>query len=171
MGNEIAQFREWDEKREQDWSILKYPMHNNFYKFMKKLNNIYLEYPALYENDYKHSGFKWIDCHQEDRCIYVFERICSEQRIIAIFNFSNEYQKNYELKVDSIKKMRLIIDSNSDDLQNNESQPLMNRDSLWQAEWMVGLKSLSARTSQQVLISWTMLLHRLLTTRWMLSRQ
>ena len=120
MGNEIAQFREWDEKREQDWNILKYPMHNKFYEFMKKLNNIYLEYPALYKEDYKYSGFKWIDCHQEDRCIYVFERICAEQRIIAIFNFSNEYQKNYKLKVNSIKKMRLIIDSNSDDLKTTE---------------------------------------------------
>ena len=120
MGNEIGQFREWNEKREQDWDILNYPMHNNFNKFMKKLNNVYLEYPALYKNDYKFSGFKWIDCQQEDKCIYVFERICEEQRIIAIFNFSNEEQKNYELKVDSINKMRLIIDSNSDDLQNNE---------------------------------------------------
>ena len=120
MGNEIGQFREWNEKREQDWHILNYPMHNNFNKFMKKLNNVYLEYPALYKNDYKYSGFKWIDCQQEDKCIYVFERICEEQRIIAIFNFSNEEQKNYELKVDSINKMRLIIDSNSDDLQNNE---------------------------------------------------
>ena len=120
MGNEIGQFREWNEKREQDWDILNYPMHNNFNKFMKKLNNVYLEYPALYKNDYKYSGFKWIDCQQEDKCLYVFERICEEQRIIAIFNFSNEEQKNYELKVDSINKMRLIIDSNSDDLQNNE---------------------------------------------------
>ena len=120
MGNEIAQFREWDEKREQDWNILDYPIHNNFYKFMKKLNNIYLEYPALYKNDYKYSGFRWIDCHQEDKCIYVFERVCKEQRVIAIFNFSNEYHKDYELKVDSIKKMRLIIDSNSDDLEANE---------------------------------------------------
>ena len=120
MGYEIGQFREWNEKREQDWDILNYPMHNNFNKFMKKLNNVYLEYPALYKNDYKYSGFKWIDCQQEDKCIYVFERICEEQRIIAIFNFSNEEQKNYELKVDSINKMRLIIDSNSDDLQNNE---------------------------------------------------
>ena len=120
MGNEIGQFREWNEKREQDWDILNYPMHNNFNKFMKKLNNVYLEYPALYKNDYKYSGFKWIDCQQEDKCIYVFERICEEQRIIAIFNFSNEEQKNYELKVDSINKLRLIIDSNSDDLQNNE---------------------------------------------------
>ena len=120
MGNEIGQFREWNEKREQDWDILNYPMHNNFNKFMKKLNNVYLEYPALYKNDYKYSGFKWIDCQQEDKCIYVFERVCKEQRVIAIFNFSNEYHKDYELKVDSIKKMRLIIDSNSDDLQNNE---------------------------------------------------
>lgn len=120
MGNEIAQFREWDEKREQDWNILDYPIHNNFYKFMKKLNNIYLEYPALYKNDYEYSGFRWIDCHQEDKCIYVFERVCKEQRVIAIFNFSNEYHKDYELKVDSIKKMRLIIDSNSDDLEANE---------------------------------------------------
>ena len=87
---------------------------------MKKLNNIYLEYPALYKNDYKYSGFRWIDCHQEDKCIYVFERVCKEQRVIAIFNFSNEYHKDYELKVDSIKKMRLIIDSNSDDLEANE---------------------------------------------------
>ena len=120
MGNEIAQFREWDEKREQDWNILDYPIHNNFYKFMKKLNNIYLEYPALYKNDYEYSGFRWMDCHQEDKCIYVFERVCKEQRVIAIFNFSNEYHKDYELKVDSIKKMRLIIDSNSDDLEANE---------------------------------------------------
>lgn len=120
MGNEIAQFREWDEKREQDWNILDYSIHNNFYKFMKKLNNIYLEYPALYKNDYEYSGFRWIDCHQEDKCIYVFERVCKEQRVIAIFNFSNEYHKDYELKVDSIKKMRLIIDSNSDDLEANE---------------------------------------------------
>lgn len=120
MGNEIAQFREWDEKREQDWNILDYPIHNNFYKFMKKLNNIYLEYPALYKNDYEYRGFRWIDCHQEDKCIYVFERVCKEQRVIAIFNFSNEYHKDYELKVDSIKKMRLIIDSNSDDLEANE---------------------------------------------------
>ena len=26
MGNEIGQLREWDEKREQDWDILKYPI-------------------------------------------------------------------------------------------------------------------------------------------------
>lgn len=30
MGNEIGQFREWDEKREQDWMLLDYPAHEAF---------------------------------------------------------------------------------------------------------------------------------------------
>ena len=30
MGNEIGQFREWDEKREQDWMLLDYPLHAGF---------------------------------------------------------------------------------------------------------------------------------------------
>ena len=34
-GNEIGQLREWDEKREQDWDIRKYPIHDSFYRFMR----------------------------------------------------------------------------------------------------------------------------------------
>ena len=30
MGNELAHFREWDEKRELDWDLLKYPFHDAF---------------------------------------------------------------------------------------------------------------------------------------------
>ena len=30
MGNEIGQLREWDEKKEQDWFLLKYPNHDFF---------------------------------------------------------------------------------------------------------------------------------------------
>ena len=30
MGGEIGQLREWDEKREQDWSLLTYPIHCGF---------------------------------------------------------------------------------------------------------------------------------------------
>ncbi len=43
MGNELGQLREWDEKREQDWEILKYPLHDAFHRFMKDLNQIYLD--------------------------------------------------------------------------------------------------------------------------------
>ena len=41
MGNEIGQLREWDEKREQDWEIRKYPIHDSFCLVMKELNHMY----------------------------------------------------------------------------------------------------------------------------------
>ena len=34
MGNEIAQFIEWDYKREIDWFLLDYPIHKQFNDFM-----------------------------------------------------------------------------------------------------------------------------------------
>ena len=37
MGNEIGQLLEWDEKRQQDWDLRKYPIHDSFYHYMAKL--------------------------------------------------------------------------------------------------------------------------------------
>ena len=58
MGNEIGQMREWDEKREQDWELLKYPAHDSFAHFMKDLNHIYLENAALYGRDYERNNME-----------------------------------------------------------------------------------------------------------------
>ena len=92
MGNEIAQFREWDEKREQDWDLLKYPLHDAFNHYFKDLSKLYLAHPSLSAHDYDLSGFEWIDCHQEDKAVYVFERRCEDERTIFFFNFSSEEQ-------------------------------------------------------------------------------
>lgn len=110
MGNEIGQLREWDEKREQDWDLIRYPIHSAFSNFMEELSKIYIENPALYEKDYDSEGFRWIDCHQEKRCIYVFERISEKQNIIAIFNFSDK-QQIYELELSEVEALELIIAS------------------------------------------------------------
>ena len=67
MGNEIGQLREWDEKREQDWDLRKYPAHDAFYHFMVTLNKLYLSTPALYEKNYDREGFEWLDCNQIGR--------------------------------------------------------------------------------------------------------
>ncbi len=114
MGNELGQLREWDEKREQDWEILKYPLHDAFHRFMKDLNQIYLNHPALYGQDYVNDGFQWLDCHQEERCIYAFERSCGLERIVAVFNFSDEVQEDYLLTVKNAHTLKLLIDSDMD---------------------------------------------------------
>lgn len=76
MGSELAQFREWDEKREQDWDILKYPMHDGFMHFMKKLCNMYLEIPSLSRWDDAPEGFRWLDCDSALKRCYTMLRSC-----------------------------------------------------------------------------------------------
>lgn len=120
MGNEIGHFREWDEKREQDWNLLDYPAHQNFHRFMMDLNCLYLDHAALYEMDYENEGFEWLDCHQEEACIYAFERRSKKERIIAVFNFSDKEHDNYQLTVPDAEKLELLL--SSDDVHYGGSE-------------------------------------------------
>ena len=113
MGNEIGQLREWDEKREQDWDILKYPLHDSFAGFMRDLNHIYLQEKAFSKYDYERQGFSWIDCHQENQCIYAFERATKKERIISVFNFSDEEQE-YNLPVSNANELRYLLSSDNE---------------------------------------------------------
>ena len=72
-----------------------------------------MKHPALSEKDYATDGFQWIDCHQENRCIYAFERASDRERIIAVFNFSDEVQE-YELMVKKAEGMTLLMSSDNE---------------------------------------------------------
>ncbi len=111
MGNEIAQFREWDEKREQDWDLLKYPNHDAFHCYIMELNRIYLENPALYADDYGREGFEWLDCHSKEKCVYSFLRKGKNQTLLAVFNFSDK-ALDYAVNINEISSIELLIDSN-----------------------------------------------------------
>ena len=111
MGNEIGHFREWDEKREQDWGLLDYPVHQDFHRFMTDLNHFYLAHPAFFEKDYDGDGFRWLDCHAEEQCIYAFERAGEKERIAAVFNFSGIEQADYKLEIPDAAGLRRIFTS------------------------------------------------------------
>ena len=113
MGNELGMLREWDEKRELDWDIQEYPVHNSFVRFMRDLNYVYEAHPAFWEKDFSEDGFEWLDCHQEEKCIYAIERRGKVQRVVAVFNFS-EIEQTYELKVESAKELKLLLVSDRD---------------------------------------------------------
>lgn len=99
MGNELGHFREWDEKRELDWNLLDYPMHGSFHHFMKILNNLYLNHSALWKKDYENDGFYWVNCHEEDKGIYIFLRTDGREYILCLFNFSPQNYDNWEVKL------------------------------------------------------------------------
>ena len=111
MGNELGHLREWDEKRELDWNLLKYPVHDAFRRFLRDLNRLYLSHPALSEMDYDRRGFLWLDCAQEKKCLYAFERRSKDERILAVFNFSDREQKNYLLRIPDAERLIPLIAS------------------------------------------------------------
>ena len=78
---------------------------------MEDLNGIYREHSALFEKDYESDGFGWLDCHQEEKCIYAFERTSRKERIVAVFNFSDQEWKGYTLTVQGAKGLQPLLSS------------------------------------------------------------
>lgn len=111
MGNEIGQFREWDEKREQDWDLLKYPNHDSFHQYMKALNKIYMKEPALSAWDDDPNGFAWILCGKENDVVYIFQREVNEDKVIVVLNLLGLVYKNYHFNYGNGDTMKVLINS------------------------------------------------------------
>ena len=108
MGSEFGQLREWDEGREQDWMLRRYPLHDGFYHFIRDLNRLYLQSPALWAKDDDPDGFAWLDCHREAQCLYLLERRGGGQRLGAAFNFSDRPQR-FALPADPDTGARVLL--------------------------------------------------------------
>ncbi len=100
MGNEIAQFREWDHDNSVEWFMLDYDMHSKYQLYVSDLNYIYLKYPELWQCDNSWDGFQWIDSDDNDRSIISFRRIAENgKELIAIINFTPVAYEDYALKL------------------------------------------------------------------------
>ncbi len=96
MGNEFGHLREWDEKKELDWFLLKYPIHDAFLHFIRDLNKLYLNTPALWIKDYEADGFRWTECNRHFDSVYGIERSDGENKILALFNLS-DFEQDYPI--------------------------------------------------------------------------
>ena len=90
MGNELGHFREWDEKREQDWLLLDFPIHQAFFRYIKELNHLYLTRPALSRWDYQGEGFAWLGCQKPEAGLFAYQRQCDGERLAVLLNLSDQ---------------------------------------------------------------------------------
>ena len=110
MGSELGQLREWTETQQQDFDILKFPIHDAFHHFMMELNRLYLTEPALYEGDYEADGFRWLDCHQEERCIYAIQRHAAHgEDLVILLHFSDEGTQHYTFTLPDCTALRPLL--------------------------------------------------------------
>lgn len=90
MGQDIAEFDEWNEGRQVEWNLLEYPEHRGVAELVKALNSLYLTRPALYELDNKPEGFDWINSIASEACCLTFLRKGKkkEDMLVVAANFS-----------------------------------------------------------------------------------
>ncbi|PWD99317.1 1,4-alpha-glucan branching protein GlgB [Marinilabilia rubra] len=101
MGMELGQWAEWNYESSLDWHLLDSDMHRAFHHFMKELNSIYRQYPALYEADFSPEGFEWLDANDSENSILGFMRYDKEkkQEVLVMANFTPEPRYNYRVGV------------------------------------------------------------------------
>ena len=91
MGQDIGEFSEWNEMRQTEWELLKYPDHKGMAALVKKLNELYTTKPALYEWDDKPEGFAWINSINSTENLLTFLRKTrkKESLLVVAANFSD----------------------------------------------------------------------------------
>jgi len=114
MGNEIGQLREWDEKREHDWFMLRYPIHDAFNRYIRELNALYLTHPALSDGDHNPNCFLWLTVDAEDECVYIYQRTGGGERIITVLNFSGLFYKDFTFGLYDAESIEELLNSDWD---------------------------------------------------------
>ncbi|MFA7009676.1 MAG: 1,4-alpha-glucan branching protein GlgB [Bacilli bacterium] len=100
MGCEFGQFIEWDYKKELDWLLLAYPMHQKMQDYVAKLNKIYLKKSCLWEIEDSWDGFQWINADDKDNNCYIYQRMNHKgNELIVAINFSGRTLDYYRVGV------------------------------------------------------------------------
>ncbi len=100
MGDEIGQSSEWNANGELDWWLLEAgPYHSGVQRMVADLNAIYRRERGLWESDYDHEGFYWIDCGDSESSVLSFVRQSRDRtsQIAVIMNLTPVLRSGYRI--------------------------------------------------------------------------
>lgn len=113
MGQDFGQMSEWNENESLPWDLLKYDKHSQTKAYVKALNELYYNTPALYEKDFHPDGFQWINCTSSKDNIVVFLRKTDrpEETLLVTCNFVPVTHEKFQVGVPFAGKYKEILNS------------------------------------------------------------
>jgi len=99
MGAELAQPDEWNHDSSLPWHLLDQPEHEGVRRWVKDLNRLYRDHPALHELDCDPAGFEWVHTSDTESSVLVFQRIArgGREAVLAIFNLTPVERPHYRI--------------------------------------------------------------------------
>ncbi|MDO5109491.1 MAG: 1,4-alpha-glucan branching protein GlgB [Erysipelotrichaceae bacterium] len=112
MGQDFAQYHEWDEKVQLDWWLCDEPLNKGVQNFMRDLLHMYKKYPAMYKLDDSWEGFSWVNADDASRSIFSFIRRDGTKKnsLLFVVNFTPVERTDYMVGVPKKGRYTLIFD-------------------------------------------------------------
>lgn len=118
MGQDFAQEKEWNEEVALEWDLLdKKESNRNMLKYVKALNRLYRDYPALYQLDFDPDGFEWISSLDGDNSVVAFMRKTDrpEDDLLVVCNFTPVLRENFKVGVPYAGKFKETFNSDNEE--------------------------------------------------------
>jgi 1,4-alpha-glucan branching enzyme len=116
MGCEFGQSSEWDANGELDWWLLEAgPYHHGVQRLVQDLNKFYASEPALWQSDYDHTGFYWIDASDHENSVLSFVRqdASFRQQVAVILNLTPVPRYKYRVGLPRPGKWTEVLNSDA----------------------------------------------------------
>jgi 1,4-alpha-glucan branching enzyme len=102
MGGELADPWEWNHADELPWWLLEHAEHVGMRDLVRDLNRAYRDEPALWEVDFSHEGFRWLDPNDAANNVLAFMRLAKDgSPLVCVANLSPVVGEGYRLGVPS----------------------------------------------------------------------
>ena len=101
MGGEFGQWDEWYHEKSLDWHLLAHPHHQGVQRWVRDLNRLYRNEPALHEIDFSQDGFEWVDFRDAESSVISFVRKGKSTRdiFLVVANFTPVPRLDYRVGV------------------------------------------------------------------------
>jgi 1,4-alpha-glucan branching enzyme len=116
MGAEFGQWREWNYDASLDWHLLGEPMHEGLRRWVQDLNHTYQRERSLHEIDFDGSGFRWIDCQDNENSVVSLIRRARDPQdfTVILINFTPVPRPAYRVGVPEWGWYRELLNSDSE---------------------------------------------------------
>ncbi len=115
MGQEFGQTSEWNFDAALPWWLLDHKPHQGLQAFVRDLNRLYRDRPALHARDCEVEGFRWIVVNDDAQSVLAFLRSGGEgdRPVAVVCNFTPVPRLGYRMGLPGAGRWRELLNSDA----------------------------------------------------------
>jgi 1,4-alpha-glucan branching enzyme len=116
QGCEFAQEQEWKFDQSLDWHLLEDPGHAGVQSLVRDLNAVMRSQRALWELDFDHEGFWWLEPNDADNNVFAFARTTrgGDEVVVCVMNLAPVAREGYRLGLPRAGHWRELLNTDAE---------------------------------------------------------